>query len=291
MNIVVASGKGGVGKSMVASSLAILFSKEKSVVAVDCDVDAQNLGIWLGIKKMDEGKTISVTKTAEINPEKCRGCGKCAEVCRFAAIEKKDGRFSVNRFVCEGCGTCSYVCPHGAIEMKKVDNALAQSAKSEFGFDVLGAQLFPGSTGSGKIVAELRQEAEKKGAEVIVLDSPAGIGCPVTASITNTNYAVLVTEPTPSGLSDLKRVLEVVNHFNIPYGIIINRWDINRDFAEKIGEFAGESLIGKIPYDRKIVDALVEMRPLMETDSPAAGEMRKIFGAIKEKAGIIGNKI
>ncbi len=282
MNIVVASGKGGVGKSMLASSLAILFSKEKSLVAVDCDVDAQNLGIWLGIKKMKEGKTISVTETAKIDKEKCIECGKCAEVCRYSAVEKESSGLKINRFLCEGCGTCSIVCPVNAIQMHKVENAVSQKAKTRFGFTVIGAQLFPGNTGSGKIVAELRQEAEKLGTEMILLDSPAGIGCPVTAAITNTQYALLVTEPTPSGLSDLQRVLLVVNHFKIPFGVVINKWDINKEFSKKIERFAGENMLGKISYDKKVVESLVSMKPVLESSSVAAKEINIIFEEIKK---------
>ncbi|MBN1941396.1 MAG: ATP-binding protein [Candidatus Diapherotrites archaeon] len=283
MNIVVASGKGGVGKSMVASSLAILFSREKSVVAVDCDVDAQNLGLWLGVKKMSSGKTISVSESAEIIHEKCSKCGRCAGVCKSGAIEKTAGGFKVNPFLCDGCGACNLVCPENAIEMKKVENAVLQKAKTKFGFEVIGAQLFPGNAGSGKIVAEIREKAGKSKKEVTILDAPAGIGCPVTASIVNTDFAVLVTEPTPSGLSDLKRVLCVANHFKIPFGIIINQRDINKEFSRKIGKFAGKNLLGKISYDKKVVESIVELKPVLENNGKAAGEIKKIFRKIKKE--------
>jgi MinD superfamily P-loop ATPase len=284
-NIVIASGKGGVGKSMISSSLAILFSKEKKIVVVDCDVDTQNLGIWLGIKEMAKGKTLSVSETAEIDKSKCIMCGKCSSICRYSAIEKKNKHLEVNPFLCEGCGACDIVCPVGAIKMHKVENAVKQNAKTSFGFDVIGAQLFPGKTGSGKIVAELRAEAEKLDKELIILDSPAGIGCPVTASITNTKYAILVTEPTPSGLSDLKRILLVVNHFGIPFGVIINKWDLNRDFSKKIEDFTGKNLIGKISYDKKVVESLVNMKPIIKSDSIVAKEIKKIFSEIKSRIG------
>jgi MinD superfamily P-loop ATPase len=285
MNIVVASGKGGVGKSMISSSLAILYSKEKSVVAVDCDVDTQNLDIWLGIKETEKGNNISVSETAEIDNSKCIHCGKCITNCRYAAIEKKDGELKVNEFLCEGCGTCEIVCPVRAITTHKINNAVKLKAKTNEGFEVIGAQLFPGKTGSGKIVSELRNEAEKLGKELMILDAPAGIGCPVTASITNTDFVVLVTEPTPSGLSDLKRILLVVEHFGIPFGIIINQWDINKDFSKKIEDFAGNKFLGKISYNKEIVDSLIRMEPIINKECVTSKEIKEIFEKIKKQTG------
>ena len=282
MKLVVLSGKGGVGKSMVASSLAILFSKEKILAAIDCDVDAPNLGLWLGIKKMKKSRELSLSENARIIKEKCIECGKCKDACRYNAIEKIGNSFEVNSFLCEGCGTCKIVCPANAIELKKVKNAFLQKANSKFGFPVVSGQLLPGSSGSGKIVAELRKEAEKEKKELLILDSAAGIGCPVTASIVNTDFAVLVTEPTQSGLSDLKRVLKVVGYFNIPFGIIINQYDINPEFGKKIENFAGKNFLGKIPHDRKVVESIVHLRPVLESNGPAAREIKKIFAKIKQ---------
>jgi len=285
LNIVVASGKGGVGKSMIASSLAILFSKEKSLVAVDCDVDTQNMSIWLGIEDMKKGEKISVSETAEIDETKCIKCGKCISVCRYDAIKEFEGVMKVNHFLCEGCGTCEIVCPASAIKTIPVDNAFEIEGKAKQGFEILGAQLFPGRTGSGKIVSMLREKARQKNKEITILDSPAGIGCPVTASITNTQFSVLVTEPTPSGLSDLKRVLLVVEHFKVPFGIIINKWDINEEFSKKIVDFAGKNLLGKISYDKKIIESLINMKPIIESNGKTTGEIKKIFFKIKERIG------
>ncbi len=282
--MVVAGGKGGVGKSMVASSLALLLSKEKKVVAVDCDVDAANLGLWLGVNTFENERKVSTSIKAEINAETCIACGRCFQKCRFGAIEKKEGKYAVNRLLCEGCEVCKIVCPAaGTVNMRKVYNGLVQSNEKDLDFPLISGKLFPGERCSGKIVAEVRKEADRREHEVMVLDAAAGIGCTVNAAVVNTDYAVLVTEPTPSGLSDLKRVLTVVNHFKVPYCIIINRWDINPGFSEKIEKFAGEKLAGKISYDRGVVDAIVLLTPVLETGAKAADELKEVLAKVPVK--------
>jgi MinD superfamily P-loop ATPase len=172
MKIVVASGKGGVGKSMLASSLALLFAREARVVACDCDVDAPNLALWLGIKKMKHAKKISTGEKAFIDYEKCTRCGRCSEVCKFDAISKD---IEVIQFFCEGCGACSVVCPVDAIRLKPVQGGEINVEKREF--PIVSGQLYPGESGSGKIVSEVRKRAEGFKYDVMVIDSAAGIGC------------------------------------------------------------------------------------------------------------------
>jgi len=280
MRIVVASGKGGTGKSMLASSIAILFSKTERVVACDCDVDAPNLGLWLGITKYDIKERISTSERAYINPEKCVECGKCLEACRFGAIEKAGG-FTVNPLLCEGCGVCKLVCPSDAIEISPVMNGEIRVNNTKLGFPLVSGQLYPGESGSGKIVQELRNRADKFNHDVMILDSAAGIGCPVIASITGCDFALLVTEPTPSSFTDLGRILEVVNHFRIPFGIVLNKWNINPPMSKKIEEWSGKRLLGKIPYDRKVIDSIVNLRPVVYSDSVVVGEILKIFERLK----------
>jgi MinD superfamily P-loop ATPase len=149
--------------------------------------------------------------------------------------------------------------------------------EAKLGFPLVSGQLYPGETGSGKIVQELRLRAEKYDHNVMVLDSAAGIGCPVIASVTGCDYALLVTEPTPSGFTDLGRILEIVNHFKIPFGVILNKWDINPELSEEIESWSGERLLGKIPYDRKIVDSLVNLKPAIYSDTLASKEIIKVF--------------
>jgi len=279
MKIVVGSGKGGVGKSMLASSLALLFSKTKKIVACDCDVDAPNLGLWLGFTDYDESEKISTSEKARIINQKGLD-NKILGICKFRAIKKVDGMYSINPFLCEGCGACKIVYPD-AIELKPVKNGELRSKKTKYGFPLVSAQLYPGEAGSGKIVEQLRKKAEGYKHDVMVLDAAAGIGCPVIASVRGCDYAVLITEPTPSGFSDLKRILEVINHFNISYGIVINKWDINPKLSEEIEKWSEKKFLGKISYDKKVIYAIVNLIPVVETDSKVVDEIINIFKKLK----------
>jgi MinD superfamily P-loop ATPase len=282
LKLAVASGKGGVGKSMLASSLALLFSRQNTVVAVDCDVDAPNLHLWLGEDESWEGiKKLSLTEKAEIDLEKCIGCGKCADICAFNAIEMVDDKPVLNRFLCEGCGACAAVCPGGAVTMVPVENAEIRVRNTRHGFPLVSAQIYPGESGSGKVVDEIKKRAEEFSYEVMVLDSPAGTGCPVIASLNGVDLVVLVTEPTPSGFSDLRRVLQVVGHFKIPYGVVINKWDINKDLSGEIEEEFGGQLFGKISYDKEILQAVSSLQPVVKTSLPAKKEIEALFDRLR----------
>ena len=280
--IVVASGKGGVGKSMLASSLALLFSKNKKIVACDCDVDAPNLGLWLGVTDYDERKKISTSEKARVVDQKSLD-DEVLEVCRFGAIKKVNGKYIINPLLCEGCGTCKILYPE-AIEIKPVRNGELRVKWTKYGFPLVSGQLFPGETGSGKIVEQLRKKAEEFEYDIMILDSAAGIGCPVIASIRGCDYVVLVTEPTPSGFSDLKRILEVITHFNLPYGVVINKWDINPHFSDRIRKWAGDKFLGEISYDKKVIDSIVNLNPVIFSDSKAVDEIKKVYEILRERA-------
>lgn len=284
MKIAVASGKGGVGKSMLASSLAMLFAKEKKMVAVDCDVDAPNLHLWLGEgERWDKVEKISTNEKPVIDLKKCTGCGKCVEICAFQALQLIEEKPVLNEFFCEGCGACEVVCPVKAIKMEKIENADIRIKRNVQGFPLISAQLYPGETGSGKIVDEIKRRAEGFEYEMMILDSPAGTGCPVIAALNGTDFVVLITEPTPSGFSDLKRVLTVVNHFKIPYGVVINKWDINKEVNQEIRDWSKEKFLGEIDYDKRIFQAIAQLKPILVTDLPAKKQIEGIYDKLRKE--------
>ncbi len=263
---VVLSGKGGVGKTSIASSIAVELSKKHKIVAVDCDVDASNLPLSLGLTKFEKKEKISTGVRAKIVSSKCVNCGICAENCPFNAISLKNGKYFITPYLCEGCKVCSLVCPKAAIELYEVKNAEVGYGKTKFGFNVFFAQLFAGETGSGKVVDYVKSLAEKSSfnTEIIVMDGAAGIGCPVIASIRDADYALLITEPSPTAFSDLKRLLKLLDFFKIPRALIINKYTLDENFTEKIEKFAEKNkikIVGKIPYDRQFVTAAVNLTP------------------------------
>ena len=290
MKIAVLSGKGGVGKSTVSASLAKVISEKGPVVTADCDVDTPNLGILFGMDDGDfEKEWVSTGEKAVLDKEKCIGCRKCLGICVFSAISWGEGRPEIDRLACEGCGACSLACPAGAIGLEPVENGWIGDAEKER-IGIATGQLKMGEAGSGDIVDLVKKRAEKvrerMEAEHTIIDSAAGIGCPVIASVAGIDYAVAVTEPTPSAFSDLERALEVVKHFKIPYGIVINKSTLDSEFSGKMKERAkerGAEVIGEFPYDKKFLEAAVGMKPVVEI----APEYRREFERILEKAGAL----
>lgn len=281
MKIAIASGKGGVGKSMLSSSLTLLFAQKQKVVAVDCDVDAPNLHLWLGgIKNWDKVEKISVSEKPVIDRQKCNLCGRCVDICAFGALSLTS-EVKLNSFFCEGCGACEAICPNKAIKLKPVFNAEVRIKKLK-DFPLISAQLCPGETGSGKIVDKVKQKAEEFKYRTMILDSPAGIGCPVIAALNGIDFVILITEPTPSGFADLKRVLQVVNHFKIPFGVVINKWDINKKESGKIKKYFGKKILGEISYDKKIFKAISNLTPILKTNLKAKKEIINIFKKLKK---------
>ena len=283
LKLVIASGKGGVGKSMLASALAMLFNKEHQVVAVDCDADAPNLGIWLNeIEKWDKILPVITSAKPIFDYKKCVGCGLCVKNCRFAALVMKKGKPALNQFLCEGCGACEVICPQKAIKLKPIKNGEIKIKKTKYSFPLVSGQLLPGESGSGKVVAEIKKEAEKFKHNIMIIDSSPGTGCPVIAALQDANFVVSITEPTPSGFTDLKRVLEVVNHFKIPYKVVINKWDINPEFAKRMEKEFKRKILGKISYDKNVFKAIADLTPILETNLKAKKEIKEIFKKLKK---------
>jgi len=286
-SIVVLSGKGGVGKSSIIASLALILSKSHSLVCADCDVDTSNLSLLFNIpeEKYNEWKYLSTNQIAVVDKNKCINCNKCVKACYFDALKLSDGYPMVKEFGCEGCGACELVCPTKAISLKDINNAKIGFSKTKYGFLIASAQLMPGFSGSGKVVYEVRKKAKEisPNSEIMLIDASAGIGCPVIASVTGNDYALLVTEPTPSGFSDLKRALSVVDHFGMKKGLIINKYDINLKLSERISSFAKEnniSLLAKIPFDKEFVKAMTAMVPVIDFNEGYRPMFNDIAGKI-----------
>ena len=270
--ITILSGKGGVGKSTLTSSLAVLLGKENKIVAVDCDVDAPNLGLLLGLEEndFDSWEYIQASEKARLDKNKCKSRKFCLSACKFGAISwlDEENKPLINDFLCVGCGACVVACPECAIEFHPVKNAKIRIGETDYGFPVVSGQLKIGESGSGRVVDAVKnrafQIAEEIQADYVIVDSAAGIGCPVIASVRGSDYIIMVTEPTPVAFSDFQRALEMVNFFNIPHGMVINRWDINPKFTEKLKNFSKTGkipLMGKIPYDKRFVEALINLQP------------------------------
>lgn len=279
MELTVISGKGGTGKTTIAMALSELA---KDVVKADCDVDAPNL--YLFYKGRDIKKEYFYGgKKAVIDKKFCINCKECEIVCQFDAI--KDG--TVNPFKCEGCGVCTLVCPQKAVRLKEEKTADVYITQTEKGI-ISRAQMEVGSEGSGKLITQLRKNARKFADEntLIIIDGSPGIGCPVISSITASDAVLIVTEPTQSGLEDFMRVMELCRHFGVLTLACINKYDINEKVAEEIESFCRENdvyLIGKIPYDDKVMKSINELKPIVYyEDSKANNAIRKMWDNIQE---------
>ena len=260
--VVVLSGKGGTGKTSIVGSLAALAERK---VLADCDVDAADLHLLLSPSERQKSEFWS-GQVARIDEDRCTQCDLCQELCRFNAI--KD--FRVDPVSCEGCGFCSHICPAEAITMKENMSGYWFISDTRYG-PLVHARLGIAQENSGKLVAVVRQQAkqiaEKEGKDFIISDGPPGIGCPVISSLSGTSLALLVTEPTLSGIHDLERVLGVCQHFGVPAMVCINKYDLNEDNTRQIENNClsqGVEIAGRVPFDNVVTQSIVQGVPVVE---------------------------
>jgi MinD superfamily P-loop ATPase len=260
--IVVLSGKGGTGKTTIVGSLAALADRK---VLADCDVDAADLHLLLSPVNRQQNEFWS-GQVAHIDMDRCNQCGLCQELCRFNAITD----FRVDAASCEGCGFCSHVCPTEAIRMKENMAGYWYISDTSYG-PLVHARLGIAQENSGKLVALVRQQARRLAEEgkfdYIISDGPPGIGCPVISSLSGAGLALLVTEPSLSGMHDLDRVLGVCQHFGVPAAVCINKHDLNEENARQIESQCygqGVEIVGRVPFDNVVTESIVQGVPLVE---------------------------
>jgi len=277
--LVVLSGKGGTGKTSIVASFAVLTQNK---VLVDCDVDAADLYLLLK-PQVQEEKEFWSGQVAFIDKEKCIECEICQDVCRFEAI--KD--YVVDELSCEGCGFCFRVCPVDAITM--LERMAGHSFISETRYGTLvHARLGIAEENSGKLVTLVRYNAkavaERQRLEYIISDGPPGIGCPVISSLSGASLALLVTEPTLSGIHDLERVIGLCRHFGIPVLVCINKYDINEENSYRIESYCqkeGIEVAAKISFDDVVTEALVQGTPVVEySDGRVSEQIRTLWQSV-----------
>ena len=260
--LAIISGKGGTGKTSLIASFVSLAGT--SVIS-DCDVDAADLHILLnpGITKDEDFYALEIAK---IDENLCTRCRLCEQHCRFDAIAD----FHVDPMKCEGCGVCQFICPENAVFTYFKTVGKVFTSETKYG-EFIHGRLNPGSTNSGKMVTRIREMAQEKAKEnnidLILIDGSPGIGCPVIASITGVDMVLIISEPTLSGIHDLKRVIALTEHFKVKSSIIINKFDINEvncRFIEDLCDQHGIPLLGKIPFDTVFTESMIAGVPLVE---------------------------
>ena len=269
----VLSGKGGTGKTTIASAFIYL---NQSKQFADCDVEAPNLHL---VYKQGEKQSTPYHGLAKaiIDPDQCLGCGLCYDHCRFNAIEKEGG-YHVNPYKCEGCGVCGYVCPENAITYEQMVDGSVDLYTHDYVFST--GSLKMGSGNSGLLVSEVKKQLDKSKEGIAIVDGPPGIGCPVIASMSGVDFILLVTEPSMSGFSDMKRLIQTIQKTKTPMGVCINKYDINEKISGQIKDYLKKQaipLLGQVPYDQRVSDAINGQRQLMEDDHDVSREIKKIY--------------
>ncbi|MDD5022188.1 MAG: P-loop NTPase [Endomicrobiaceae bacterium] len=281
--IVIISGKGGTGKTSICASFAALA---KNSVIADCDVDASDLHLILKPQVKEKGD-FSGGQRAEIQQYKCTNCGACYDSCQFNAVIRNGVVYKINPIACEGCGVCELICKDHAVIMNDAVNGEWYISDTRFG-PMSHAKLGVAEENSGKLVSlvrtKLAQLADKSGSTLGIIDGSPGTGCPVISSLVGSKYAVIVTEPTVSGVHDMMRILDVTKHFDIPAGVIVNKADLNKKKTKEIKELVNKNnndFLGEVPYDKAVTHAQIKGISIVEYSNGVVSEsIKNIWGNI-----------
>lgn len=275
--LLILSGKGGTGKTTVAASFIKLSQAE---AFADCDVDAPNLHLVINAEGKEEKDDYYGLQRAEVESNVCIGCGECEEACRFGAISIDEGKATVDKFACEGCKLCTLICPVDAITMVPFKLGETMIYKGDRVFST--AKLKTGGGSTGKLVSEVKRRMflSSVGAKTAIIDGSPGIGCPVIASMNGVSLILVVAEPSVSGISDMKRVIDTAKQNNIPVCVCINKWDANPNKTQEIIEYCSNSeiiLTGKIPFDKAVQDAINSGLTPVEVECAAGSAIKDIY--------------
>lgn len=293
--LVILSGKGGTGKTSVAAALAHLASSEMPIVLADADVDAANLELVLAPAPLEEHVFMG-GQVAIIDPDLCQQCGRCYEVCRFDAVIRdeslpRDTAYRIDALACEGCASCVHQCPEDAIRTEEQQAGLWFRSETSFG-PLFHAHLFAAQENSGKLVTLVKQHgrllAHDEGRGLLIVDGPPGIGCPVISACAGADLALLVTEPTVSGVHDLERILGTVTHFRLPALVLVNKTDVNPVQTASIEAYClehGIGLVGKLPYDDAVTRAMVQGQPVtsFQPEGPTTQALRLTWDRVQRQ--------
>lgn len=279
--LVILSGKGGTGKTNLSAAFTHLYRQnypDRKAILVDADVDAANLALLLEADEIAKELFIGGA-IAKIDQPLCNGCGRCQEVCRYDAVSSADGRYLIDPIACEGCAACLYQCPENAISLDKQQAGEWYISETPYG-KFFHAHLYPAQENSGKLVALIKskaqEELENSAANIMLVDGPPGIGCPVISAVSGASVVLVVTEPTLAGLHDLGRVLETTAHFDLQVEVCINKADLYPEGSQQIQDFCQENgieILGEIPFDLAVPRAMNQGLPVTKFDPQSAASL------------------